>query len=90
VTYFFDGDDIVLTATNLGNERDPGWCRNLESNPEATIVIAGERVDVRARRTTGEDRRQLWNRWLELQPVARRFERIARREIPVFRLTPIG
>src|SRR5437773_477791 len=35
VTWFSDGEDIVVTAMYLGMERDPDWCRNLEANPEA-------------------------------------------------------
>jgi deazaflavin-dependent oxidoreductase (nitroreductase family) len=88
VTWFYDRQDIVVTALYLGMERDPDWCLNLEANPEATILIAGERIAVYAQRTSGEDRRRLWNLWLEIQPVSRRFEAIAGREIPVFRLTP--
>jgi deazaflavin-dependent oxidoreductase (nitroreductase family) len=90
VTWFYDDDDIVTVAMYLGMERDPDWCRNLEANPEAVIMIGGKRVNVRAHRATGEDRRRLWARWLEIQPISRRFEPIAHREIPVFRLTPLS
>src|SRR5207244_10080020 len=37
VTWFSDGEDIVVTAMYLGMERDPDWSRNLEANPEAAI-----------------------------------------------------
>src|SRR2546421_4809543 len=74
----------------LGMERDPDWSRNLEANPDATIMSAGRHVEARARRTSGEDRQRLWPRCLEIQPVSRRFEPIAQREIPIFRLTPLS
>src|SRR5437867_2391831 len=39
VTWFYDSDDIVTVVMYLGMERDPDWSRNLEANPEATIMI---------------------------------------------------
>jgi deazaflavin-dependent oxidoreductase (nitroreductase family) len=89
VAYFRDGNDFVVTATNLGNERDPAWCRNLDANPDATLVVDGQRVAVKARRADGEEADRLWARWLELQPAAAAFQRISGRQIPVFRLEPI-
>jgi deazaflavin-dependent oxidoreductase (nitroreductase family) len=88
LAYFRDGRSFVVTASNLGNERDPAWCGNLEANPAATVIVAGRRHDVRARRATGEDARRLWARWVELQPLAESTRKIAGREIPVFRLEP--
>jgi deazaflavin-dependent oxidoreductase (nitroreductase family) len=88
VTWFYDRQDIITVAMYLGMERDPDWCLNLQANPQATIMIEGKPVEARATRTTGEDRSRLWARWLEIQPVSKRFEAIAHREIPVFRLTP--
>jgi deazaflavin-dependent oxidoreductase (nitroreductase family) len=90
VAYFEDGDDLIVAAANLGNERDPDWSRNLEAHPTATVVAAGRRFEVRAHRAEGEDARLLWAAWLERQPSAESFGRIAGRPIPVFRLTPIG
>jgi deazaflavin-dependent oxidoreductase (nitroreductase family) len=84
VAYFYDGDAIVTTAANLGNTRDPAWALNLEANPEATVVVNGERRSMRARRTRGAERERLWARWEELQPPAKGVAAIAGREIPVF------
>jgi deazaflavin-dependent oxidoreductase (nitroreductase family) len=87
VAYFEDGGALVTTAANLGNRRDPAWALNLEADPRATVVVAGERREVHARRAHGEERERLWARWLELQPLARGAAAIAGREIPVFVLT---
>ena len=88
VAYLRDGDALVVTGVNLGNERDPSWCRNLEAQPEATVVVAGERRPVRARRARGEEAERLWRLWIERVPATESFRRISGREIPVFVLEP--
>jgi deazaflavin-dependent oxidoreductase (nitroreductase family) len=89
VAYFHDGDNVVTTAANLGNTRDPAWALNLEADPEATIVIDGREQQVRARRVHGAEHKRLWSRWEELQPPAQAVAAIAGREIPVFVLEPL-
>ena len=90
VAYFEDGEDLIVAAGNLGNERDPAWSRNLEAHPRATVVAAGRRFEVRAGRAQGADAQALWAGWVARQPSADSFGRIAGRPIPIFRLTPIG
>jgi deazaflavin-dependent oxidoreductase (nitroreductase family) len=87
VACFTHGDDLALAGMNLGIERPPGWALNLDSNPEATIDLAGHRIPVKARRAHGEEAEGLWRRWLELQPSAAVFRELAGRDIPVFVLT---
>jgi deazaflavin-dependent oxidoreductase (nitroreductase family) len=69
---------------NLGVSRHPAWALNLESNPNATIEVGGQRIPVTARCATDGDAAQLWRRWLELQPSADAFRELAGREIPLF------
>jgi deazaflavin-dependent oxidoreductase (nitroreductase family) len=87
VACFIDGGDLVLAGMNLGRERDPAWALNLTANPDAEITVGGETIEVRARRTEGDERSRLWREWLDLQPSADAFRRLANREIPIFVLT---
>ena len=87
VACFCDGEDLALAGMNLGSERPPAWALNLETNPEATIVLGGTTIPVTARRAHGEDAERLWRRWLEVQPSARAMKEISGREIPLFVLT---
>ena len=87
VACFVDGDRLVSTGMNLGKRRHPAWALNLIANPEATIAISGETVDVVARKAEGEERERLWQRWVELQPSAEAFEDLAGREVPLFVLS---
>jgi deazaflavin-dependent oxidoreductase (nitroreductase family) len=84
VACFTDGDDLVVAGMNLGVSRHPAWALNLESNPNATIEVGGQRIPVTARRATDGEAAQLWRRWLELQPSADAFRELAGREIPLF------
>jgi deazaflavin-dependent oxidoreductase (nitroreductase family) len=34
LTYFHDGPDPILIASNFGGEKHPGWYYNLKANPE--------------------------------------------------------
>ena len=87
VACFVDGDRLVSAGMNLGKSSHPAWALNLIANPQATIAIAGETVDVTARQAEGEERERLWRRWVELQPSAEAFEDLAGREIPLFVLS---
>jgi deazaflavin-dependent oxidoreductase (nitroreductase family) len=39
---------MVLYASNIGADRDPGWCRNLRANPDVVVEVGAERFDARA------------------------------------------
>jgi deazaflavin-dependent oxidoreductase (nitroreductase family) len=77
VGYLEDGTDLVVLAMNGWDEGHPAWWLNLEANPEATVVLAGQPPRaVRARAATGDERERLWQRWaavdLQLDGYARR------------------
>jgi deazaflavin-dependent oxidoreductase (nitroreductase family) len=88
VSYMREGDAYVVSGVTLGSERDPAWCLNLMSDPEAEIVVDGKRIAVVARRVEGEERQRLWRRWVERLPATAAFSQISGREIPVMLLEP--
>jgi deazaflavin-dependent oxidoreductase (nitroreductase family) len=87
VACFASGDDLVLAGMALGMTSKPAWALNLEADPEATIDVGGETIEVTARRANGEEASRLWRRWVEIQPSAEAFRELAGREIPLFVLT---
>lgn len=58
--YLADGDDLVIVASRGGSDAAPGWLYNLRASPETTVQIRGERIPVRAREATAEERERLW------------------------------
>jgi deazaflavin-dependent oxidoreductase (nitroreductase family) len=87
VACFTSGEELAVAGMNLGLPRNPAWALNLEANPDATIVLAGRTIHVRARRASGEDAERLWRRWLQVQPSAEAFRDLASRDIPLFVLS---
>jgi deazaflavin-dependent oxidoreductase (nitroreductase family) len=73
----------VVVASKGGAPEHPGWYKNLEANPEATIELPGETVPVRARVAEGEERQRLWSLMTEVWPSYDDYQRKTEREIPV-------
>jgi deazaflavin-dependent oxidoreductase (nitroreductase family) len=78
-----DGDRWVIVASKGGAPEHPGWFQNLEADPEATIEVPGEKVPVRARVATGDERDRLWQLMTEVWPDYDRYQTRTGRQIPV-------
>jgi len=90
LTYFTDGEDLIVMASNYGRERHPAWYYNVKANPEVEVRAAGRRGRFRAQVTSGEDRERLWRLAKQLTSVYADYEkRAAERQIQVVRLTPV-
>src|SRR5581483_10261445 len=48
-----DGERWVVVASKGGAPEHPDWYKNLQSDPEATIQVKGERIPVRASAAEG-------------------------------------
>lgn len=55
LTYARDGDDYLVTASNGGSPRPPGWLANLKARPECEIQVGRRALPVRARATLPDD-----------------------------------
>lgn len=78
-----DGDGWVVVASKGGAPDHPGWYKNLEASPEATIQVRAEAIPVRARTAEGEERERLWSLMAEVWPAYNDYQRKTDREIPV-------
>ena len=69
IGYLEDGPNLVALAMNGWDEGDPAWWLNLQANPEAEITLAGGvSRSVRGRAAAGNEREDLWRRWVETDP----------------------
>lgn len=90
LTYFTDGEDVILIASNYGGTRHPGWYYNLVAHPECELRIGERGGRFVARETKGVDRERLFALAVDLYrgygEYAQRTDGI--RTIRVLRLTP--
>jgi deazaflavin-dependent oxidoreductase (nitroreductase family) len=81
---------VAIIASNFGQYRHPGWYHNLRANPDAEVVIDGNRRRVRAEEAVGERRSEIWQEGLRVYPGFGEYERRAsHRDISVFVLKPV-
>ena len=73
----------VIVASRGGAPDHPGWYKNLEADPNVAIQVKGERIPVRARTATGEERERLWQLMAEVWPAYDDYQQRTQREIPV-------
>lgn len=92
LTYFTDGDDVILIASNYGGARHPGWYYNLLAHPECELRIGEHGGPFVAREVTGGEHDRLFALAATLYHgyanYAERTDGI--RTIRVLRLTPAG
>jgi deazaflavin-dependent oxidoreductase (nitroreductase family) len=90
VAYFRHGNAYAVGALNLGSDRDPAWCLNLQSNPRAQVTVDGQRRQVRARQASGAEAELLWRAFIERLPPIASSLRLAHRDVPMMVLEPVG
>ena len=88
VAYIRDGERYAVIASNAGNDRPPAWLLNLQDDPHAEVDAEGERVPVRARVAEGDEREQLWKRFVDENEDFEAYRSYTERELPVVVLEP--
>jgi deazaflavin-dependent oxidoreductase (nitroreductase family) len=83
VAYLPHGDSYAVVASNAGSDRAPAWWLNLQANPAAEVDADGDRVAVRARVAEGDEREQLWTRFVDANESYERYRGYTRRALPV-------
>jgi deazaflavin-dependent oxidoreductase (nitroreductase family) len=78
-----DAQRVVLVASKGGDDRNPDWYRNLQSHPDAELVIHGERHKIRARTADASERAELWPKIVAAYKGYAGYQERTDREIPV-------
>jgi deazaflavin-dependent oxidoreductase (nitroreductase family) len=88
LTFFRDGRDLVVIASNGGADRAPDWSLNLQQDPRAVVQIGTDELTVEARTASPEERERLWVGITATFPGYAAYQRKTTRRIPVLILRP--
>jgi deazaflavin-dependent oxidoreductase (nitroreductase family) len=78
----------VVFASKAGAPTNPDWYHNLKANPNVTIEVGTDTIDVVANEATGELRDRLFAAQVERSPQFGEYQSNTDRVIPVIVLTP--
>jgi deazaflavin-dependent oxidoreductase (nitroreductase family) len=85
-----NGDDHLIVASAMGQQKHPGWRYNLEANPEVEIQMPGERFRARAEVLSDAEKDEVWDEIRKTIPQIHVYETRTSRNIRVFRLVRIS
>ena len=90
VFYFHDGPDVIVIASNYGNDKHPAWYYNLSANRSVQIATnGGGPVMTAAHVSDPVERKRLWAMADRIYPLWQDYRRRAarcHRTIPIIRL----
>ena len=87
LAYLADGDRYVIIASFAGAPNNPPWYHNLLANPQATIEVGAETIDVTANVAAEPRRTELYSKMADAMPVFNDYQDRTERVIPVVMLT---
>jgi deazaflavin-dependent oxidoreductase (nitroreductase family) len=88
LAYQSDNGRFVVFASKGGAPTNPDWYHNLKAQPNVTIEVGRDTIDVLASEATGEERERLFRTQAERVPQFGDYEQQTERVIPVIVLTP--
>jgi F420H(2)-dependent quinone reductase len=83
LVYMPDGDDLIVVPSKGGYSWHPGWLHNLRANPETSVQVGSKSIPVQAREANDGERRRLWPKAIEHNPVWGRYQERTNRRIPL-------
>jgi len=89
LAYQSDSGRYVVFASKAGAPTNPDWYYNLRAQPNVTIEVGADTIEVLASEATGEERERLFRTQAERIPQFAEYEQKADRVIPVIVLTPV-
>ena len=88
LSYYRDGDNYLLVASNWGKEEHPNWFRNLLQNPGTTIQVGATTIPVAFHQAQGEEYKRLWEVVTRQNDQYLKYQKGLARQIPIVILTP--
>jgi deazaflavin-dependent oxidoreductase (nitroreductase family) len=82
------GDAYLVVASKGGSDQHPLWYLNLRDRPDAEIQVKGDRIPVRARTATPEEKPERWRIMAATWPDYDQYQKKTDRDIPLVVLEP--
>jgi deazaflavin-dependent oxidoreductase (nitroreductase family) len=89
LSYFKDGKNHILVASNWGRSDHPHWYKNLLKEPETLIQVRSKKIPVRVKHPDGQDYVRLWMAVTRLNRHYVRYQARMDRKIPIVVLEPV-
>jgi deazaflavin-dependent oxidoreductase (nitroreductase family) len=78
-----EGDAYAVFGSKGGMPTHPEWYHNVLANPNVSVEVGTETVDVKAREAEGEERERIWSKQKKDFPGFADYEKATTRRIPV-------
>jgi deazaflavin-dependent oxidoreductase (nitroreductase family) len=84
LVYTLDGDDVIIIASKGGAPENPAWYHNLRANPQTTIELGADTIEVTAEPLTeGPERERLFKQMADQFENFWEYQKNTDRLIPV-------
>jgi F420H(2)-dependent quinone reductase len=90
LSYYRDGENYLIVASNWGREVPPDWFLNLVKQPDTTIQVKGRLIKVEASQAEGDEYLRLWDLIARYNSQYIEYQKSLTRRIPIVILSPIG
>lgn len=87
---FEESGDLIVVASNYGQDRHPAWYLNIAADPHVTVETGGERFAAEARVTQGAERDALFDKVVASNARFGGYRAGTARAIPVVALRRAG
>lgn len=88
ISFYRDGENYLVVASNWGSEQPPDWLKNLLAQPHAEIQIRDKIYDVNVSLAEGAEREHFWKLVTARNPQFLEYQAGLKRQIPIVILHP--
>jgi F420H(2)-dependent quinone reductase len=88
LSYFRDGSNYLVVASNWGKADHPNWYKNLRQQPRANIQVGTELISVDAHPADAQEYKRLWELVTRQNDQYLKYQKSTERQIPIVILTP--
>lgn len=86
--FAYDGDDMLLIASQGGAPTHPAWYHNLTANPQVEVQVKDKKMTATARTAVGTEKERLWKVMTAQWPNYDVYTTRTTRDIPLVVISP--